>query len=38
MEKVSKKEVEARNFYGLKIRMYVRISVIANTFGKILDR
>jgi hypothetical protein len=38
MKKASKKQVKARNFCGLKIRMYVRIGVTAVKFGTILSR
>jgi hypothetical protein len=37
VEKAEEKEVEARNFYGRKIRMYV-IGVTAVKFGTFLDR
>jgi hypothetical protein len=38
VKKASKKEDQRRNFYGCKIRVYVRIGVNAVTFGTILDR
>jgi hypothetical protein len=38
MKKASKKEVEVRNFYGRKIRMYVKIGVTTVKFCTILDR
>jgi hypothetical protein len=38
VKNVSVKEVEARSFYGLKVRMYVRIGFTAVTFRTIINR